>query len=64
MRNITIEFPDHPINLWDLHDILLASLPEKEIMEFAELLAAFYRPVERILDEFEFVMERQGHVWP
>ena len=57
MWDIKIEFPDHPIDLWDLYDILPASLSKNEIMEFAEHLSAFYRPVERTLDEFEFVME-------
>ena len=58
MWDIKIEFPDHPIDLWELYDILLASLSKNEIMEFAEHLAGFYRPVERTLDEFEFFMER------
>ena len=58
MWDIMIEFPNHPIDLWDVYEILLASLSQKEIMEFAEHLASFYKPIERTLDEFEFVMER------
>ena len=57
MWDLKIEFPDHPIDLWDVYEILLASLSKKEIMEFAERLVVFHRPLERTLDEFEFVME-------
>jgi hypothetical protein len=58
MWDVMIEFPVHPIDLRDVYEILLASLSEKEILEFAEHLASFYKPVERSMDEFEFVMER------
>ena len=57
MWDIMIEFPDHQIDLWDVYEILLASLSKNEIMEFVDRLASFCKPIERTLDEFEFVME-------
>ena len=57
MWEIKIEFPSHPIDLWEVREILLASLSKREMMEFTESLVFFHRPMERALDEFELVME-------
>jgi hypothetical protein len=51
----TVEFPNHPIDMMDVLDILTGLLDKKEIEEFAEQLLAFRRPAKTLFDEFAFV---------
>lgn len=53
-----IEFPSHPITLWDVLDILMSCLDRVEAELFAERLGAGYGNMEDVLDAYDYEMDR------